>query len=377
MTQHSNALRSIEPDEDLDQDAGGEERVRFGIAGRTMVTMLVVGLVPLALFGAVTLHQEQQRTRADAELAMRATTERISGQVDDWVDKNVRVLRTAATLPAATSMVPDDGAKVVSSIQQACPWMYLVFTVAPDGKSIARSDHKPMTDYADRQYFKDALAGKELAWETLIGRTSKKPALIVAVPIRANGTVVGVLAAAMAIDDVSKVIANWKSGKSGFAFLVDERAKVVAHPREDFVLQEQQLGDHPLVATFRASKQPQLVSFAEGGKDVLGYVHGSALGWVVGVQQNEEEVFAPVRTKLVLGLAGLACAAALVTAIALLSSRMLVRPVIAMTEAADQMSLGDLDRPIGLDRQDELGRLSRSLERLRKSMAAAMARLGH
>lgn len=377
MTNHSNAVRPLEPEEELDQDAAGGERIRFGIAGRTMVTMLLVGILPLALYGAVALYQEQQRIRTDAELGMQATTERISTQVDEWVDKNVRVLHAAASLPAVTSMQGDDQAKVLSAIQQAYPWMYLVFTIGPDGKSAARSDRKPPTDYADRQYFKDALGGKEVAWETLIGKTSKKPALIIAVPIRANGTVVGVLATAMSIDDVSKVIVNWKSGKTGFAFLVDEKSKVVAHPREDFVLQEQQLGDHPLVSTFRSTKQAQLVSFAQGGKDVLGYVHGNRFGWMVAVQQNEDEVFASLRTKLTLSLVLLACAGGFVAFIALLSSRMLVRPVVALTEAADQMSLGELEKPIVLERKDELGRLAQSLERLRISMAAAMARLGH
>jgi methyl-accepting chemotaxis protein len=379
MTKLSNAARRpVEPDEDLEAEADAGKRIRFGIVGRTLVTMLLVGLVPLVLFGAVTLFQEQQRIRDDSELAMQANAERISSQVDEWVDKNVRVLQAASNLPAISSMQGDDQTRVLSAIQQAYPWMYLVFTVGPDGRNVARSDRKAPTDYSDRQYYKDAIGGKEVAWETLIGKTSKKPALILSVPIRVNGTVVGVLAAAMGIEDISKVIANWKAGKTGFAFLVDEKAKVVAHPREEFVLQEQVLGDHPLVSAFRSDKRPQLVSFAQtDGKDVLGYVRGSRFGWVVAVQQHEDELFASLRTKLTLGIVLLLCAGALVAVIALFSSRMLVRPVLARTEAADQMSLGELERPIALDRNDELGLLAQSLERLRKSMAAAMARLGH
>jgi methyl-accepting chemotaxis protein len=379
MTKLSNAVRRPpDPDENLDvdsEDAG--KRIRFGIVARTMVTMLLVGLVPLVLFGAISLVQEHQRIRGDAELAMQSNAERISSQVDEWVDKNVRVLQASANLPALASMQGDEQARVLSAIQQAYPWMYLVFTVGPDGRNVARSDRKAPTDYSDRQYFKDAIGGKEVAWETLIGKTSKKPALILAVPIRANGTVVGVVAAAMGTEDISKVIANWKSGRTGHAFLVDEKAKVVAHPREEFVLQEQVLNEHPLVSTYRSYKQPQLVAFQADGKDTLGYVRGSRFGWVVGVQQNEDELFAPLRGKLTLGVLLLLFAGGLVAVTALFSSRMLVRPVLAMTEAADQMSLGELEKPITLDRADELGLLAQSLERLRKSLAAAMARLGH
>jgi methyl-accepting chemotaxis protein len=266
---------------------------------------------------------------------------------------------------------------VLTSIQAAYPWMYLVFTVAPDGKNVARSDGKPLTDYSDRQYYKDVVVnGKELSWETLIGKTSKKPALILAMPIRANGVVVGVLAAAMGIEDVSKMIAHWKTGRTGFAFLVDEKAKVIAHPREEFVLAQQHLDDHPLVARYRSDRQPHLVAYTQSdGKDVLGYVQSNRFGWIVSIQQNEEELFAPLRRTLAVGLALLGGAAVLVALTAWSSSKMLIRPIVAMTFAADRMSMGELDKPISHRRRDEIGLLAESLERLRKSMRAAMARL--
>ena len=54
-----------------------------------------------------------------------------------------------------------------------------------------------------------------------------------------------------------------------------------------------------------------------------------------------------------------------------------MRPVKALTAAADEISLGeDLDTPIKTDDVDEIGKLTRSIDRLRLSMKAAMARLG-
>lgn len=363
-----------------DEDSGrvdARRKIRFGMLARTMVTMLVVGLLPLALFGGLTLVQQSRRIRAEADASMRKSAERISAQVDEWFDKNLRVLQTAANLPAMTSMRPEEQTRVLTEIARAYPWMYLVFTVAPDGKNVARSDGKPLTDYSDRQYYKDvAVLGKDLSWETLIGKTSKKPALIISLPIKVNGATVGVLASAMSIEDISRVVAHWKTGRTGFAFVVDERAKVIAHPREEFVLSQAYLPDHPLISTFRADGQPHLMSFTEtNGEQVLGAVQGNRFRWGVAVQQDEQELFAPLRETLVIALALLAGAAVLVAVIALLSSRMLIRPILDMTYAADRMSLGELDAPITVARHDELGLLAHSLERLRKSMKSAMARL--
>jgi methyl-accepting chemotaxis protein len=358
-------------------DSDDGRRSRFGLVAKTMLTMLAVGLLPLALFGGITLVQQGDRLRGEAERSMQTNAERISAQVDEWFDKNVRALRAAANMPAISSMNGDEQAKVLAAVQQAYPWMYLVFTVTPDGKNVARSDGKPLTDYSDRQYYKDvAVSGKDLSWETLIGKTSNKPALVLAVPVKANGVLVGVLAAAMNIEDISRIVAHWKTGSTGFAFLVDEKAKVVAHPREAFVLAQTHLNDHPLVSTFLADGQPHLVSFTQtDDKDVLGYVQGNKFRWAVAVQQNTEELFGPFRETLTLGLALLATAGILVAGFSRFSSRMLIRPIVDMTSAADRMSLGELDTPIPSGRTDELGLLARSLERLRKSMKAAMARL--
>jgi HAMP domain-containing protein len=54
-----------------------------------------------------------------------------------------------------------------------------------------------------------------------------------------------------------------------------------------------------------------------------------------------------------------------------------MRPVTALTEAARRISVGeDLDTPIKSDEVDEIGKLTKTIDRLRLSMKAAMARLG-
>jgi HAMP domain-containing protein len=56
--------------------------------------------------------------------------------------------------------------------------------------------------------------------------------------------------------------------------------------------------------------------------------------------------------------------------------RRAMKPVVALTAAADQISLGEaLDQPIRSASTDEVGQLTKSIDRLRVSMKAAMSRL--
>jgi HAMP domain-containing protein len=69
--------------------------------------------------------------------------------------------------------------------------------------------------------------------------------------------------------------------------------------------------------------------------------------------------------------------AAVTIVIMYLVLRRALRPVVALTNAADQISLGEgLDTPIKSGSADEIGQLTKSIDRLRISMKAAMSRLG-
>ncbi|WP_291423015.1 HAMP domain-containing protein [Deinococcus sp.] len=57
------------------------------------------------------------------------------------------------------------------------------------------------------------------------------------------------------------------------------------------------------------------------------------------------------------------------------AARRIVQPLSELVKVADAISLGDLTRPVKVDRNDEIGDLAQALERMRLSLEAAMDRL--
>ena len=180
-----------------------------------MIVMLLISILPFAIFWFITFRETSARIRTDSEALMEQTAKGLGDQMDGWINANFAVLRTAAKLPDILSMSRDKQEAVLKAVSREYPWMYLVFTVGPNGMNIARSDGEPLVSYADRQYVKDVLAGRALSWQTVIGRTSNVPALVIGVPIKEDNRVIGVMAAAMTVDELSKHIANWKKGQTG------------------------------------------------------------------------------------------------------------------------------------------------------------------
>jgi two-component system, cell cycle sensor histidine kinase and response regulator CckA len=74
-----------------------------------------------------------------------------------------------------------------------------------------------------------------------------------------------------------------------------------------------------------------------------------------------------------LGLIGVVLVAGV--ALALFVAGGISRPIRRLTRSAETMSRGDLETPVAIHSRDEIGELADSLERMRASLKAAMARL--
>jgi methyl-accepting chemotaxis protein len=376
------ASKPKEPEVLPDADTAAEplytaEKPRFGLFGKTLIVMLLLSILPFGMFWFLTFRETSERIRGDSELLLAQTGKGIADQMDAWVNANFAVLRTIAKLPDTVAMARERQEPVLQAVSREYPWMYLVFTVAPSGANIARSDGQPLAPYGDRQYFKDVMAGKAMSWQTVVGRTSNVPALVIAVPIRDDGRVVGVLAAAMTVEDISKQVATWKRGATGYAFLIDEKGNAIAHPSAQVAQKRENLNATPLIAEFRRKGWTTLTTLftAPNGQSALGHARSNNLGWVLALQQEEREVFDSLNVLQNFALALLAVTALLAAAIAWFSARAIAKPVMKLTDAAERMSLGDLNVRIDVRSGDEIGLLAQAIARMQTSLRMAMERL--
>jgi HAMP domain-containing protein len=101
--------------------------------------------------------------------------------------------------------------------------------------------------------------------------------------------------------------------------------------------------------------------------------HWGAFRMIISVAEVEKR-----RHALVMTLSILFGAFALVSSgIIFLMIQRSIRPLVLLTEVADELSIGErLDEPIKPKSIDEVGRMAKSLDRLRASLKSAMARLG-
>jgi methyl-accepting chemotaxis protein len=347
----------------------------MGLTTKVILLMLLVSLLPGTIYFILSFQQANDRIVSDTTLMGIQTAGVLADEVDEWLDKNIRVLNTVAQMPGIQSMNRFEQEILLQAVQKEYPWMYLVFTTDINGMNVARNDGKELTDYSDRQYVQDITSGKELTWQNLIGKTSKQPALVIAVPIRKNNQTIGVMAAAMTRDAISQRIANWRQGKTGYAFLVDQYGKVVSHQLKEFVEEQKDLSNHPLVKAANANKNGMIEYKDDNGLDEIGFAKTTQLGWTLAIQQEKNEAFAILKESQLFAFALMGATFIVVIIIAYIASRAIVTPIRKLTDAANRISVGELGVEIENKSKDEIGDLAEAITRMQDSIRLSIERL--
>ena len=163
--------------------------------------------------------------------------------------------------------------------------------------------------------------------------------MVLAVPIIKDGKIVGVLANAMTTNELSQRVATWKKGETGYAFLVDEKGKVVAHPEKEFVIEEKNLGHHPLVSGYNDGNNGLVKYTEKDGTKVLGWAERNRYGWILATRQAQAEAYKDLRWTQIAGALILLSTIIVVILISLRTGKAIAAPVMKLTEIANRISV--------------------------------------
>ncbi len=360
----------------MDRQSSERKPFSLNIFHQILVATCLVALIPIGGLWYLGVHETQQELTTSVSRNLSASADSIAGSVEQWTGMNLRMLEQNAATPAIRSMEARSQDPVLKTLTDTYNWVYLAFTVLPDGQNLGRSDGREPTFYGDRVYFQQVMGGAPIGRQLVLGKSSNKPAYILAKPIKDQAEkTLGVIAIAMTLEDLSKTITNTRIGKTGYAILVDEGHRLIAHGDGSISSELQDFSRHPALAK-RAGGDGVNRVHDESGKELVTYVKALNQGWKLIVQQDAEEAYARAEQALRGALALLLVTLVVVIIVALLLAKRLSAPIRRLTAAADEISRGNLEAVIGEgERIDEIGALSRAIERMRVSLQMAFERL--
>jgi signal transduction histidine kinase len=234
-------------------------------------------------------------------------------------------------------------------------------------------------DYADDPKFKEAKARK--SWfSPVYFRKESEPYITVA--LAGTGRDTGVTVAEVNLKFIWDVISRIKVGHAGYAYVVDTRGLLIAHPDIGLVLRKTDLSSLPQVAASLADPASAttdgeaLVGTDSAGRQVLTAHAGIApLDWTVFVDLPLSEAFAPLYASLQRTAALMLLGLALAVGAGMLLARRMIVPIKALQTGAARIGAGDLDHRIHIRTGDELEALADQFNRMTAQLEESYAGL--
>ena len=222
-----------------------------------------------------------------------------------------------------------------------------------DGKDLAGGER------ADRDYVKAILAGQDLVFSQTVFKATTGDSLIyvVAKAVRGpDGKILGgVVASPLWNQFTSTTIDPVRFGRRGYGFILDAAGRVIAHATDkNLILQD--ISKEDFIRKALKAGEGTLSYDWKGEEKVLSVARIPATGWLVCMSYYRDEMTAQAaRQRLVLIAMGLAVAAAVAAVITLINRRLVLRPLLALSDFTRKVATGDFHTALEGHFRAELG----------------------
>jgi methyl-accepting chemotaxis protein len=221
--------------------------MRLKVREKLLIPILGIVIIGIAAIQWVSYVKSSQILEDEIFEGIRRNATASAMRLDDWVNNRTADIKNWSrnNIYLETLLGSDNAKKNANQILsykiQDYPYYDSVDLVNDKGIVVASSTPKNIgIDVHDRAYIHSAMEGKTVISDLLITKTSKKHAIVIAVPLKNEGlTVLGVLIGVMKLDFLNeKIVTPIKIGKNGYAAVMAKDGLLIAHPDKNFEMKK-------------------------------------------------------------------------------------------------------------------------------------------
>lgn len=232
------------------------------------------------------------------------------------------------------------------------------------------------SNLSDREYIQKALTGQANVSDLIISKVTGKPVIMVAAPIKAGNTVLGVLIGRMDGNSLSRIATDAGFGKEGYAYIVNSKGQIIAHRKADLVnnqfnpitevvknKQYQTLAD--AVQKMITSDSGYVTYDFDGRTLYAGYTKVQGTDWTIVITAVKSEAIKDIK-KLSLIIGIISVTSLVVTLIlAYFVGNAITKPIKGVIKLSEKIAALDISEKVPgkyLKRKDEIGILARAMQ---------------
>jgi len=304
-----------------------------------------------------------------------------SKTVQSRINAELNSLETLAALPLIydTSIPTEEKLEVLSKEVEFKGHIRMGIA---DKSGIMTATDGTTTDISDRIHFTRPISGQRAVSDPIISKNNGSIILAFGVPIKENDQIVGVLIAVRDGITLNDVVNDITFAKTGSSFAINKTGTTIAHSNQELVTTMynaiDSANEDPSAVSLAQLEQKMLEGNTGSGsytQDDINYIVGYApidgTDWYLAVTAPQDEVLA--------GLTSIQAYMPIVTlifiligiAISYMIAINISRPIVQSVKLLSITAGGDFTQEISskdLNRKDEIGQLTRSIETVQSSM---------
>ncbi|MBV4461017.1 methyl-accepting chemotaxis protein [Pseudomonas sp. COR58] len=349
------------------------------------ILLAASGVVVLA-FALFTLYNDylQRNTiRQNLQSSVQQAGDLTASSVQNWMSGRILVLENLAQNVAHQGK----GADFPGLVDQPAFTSNFQFTYVGQANGVftQRPDAKMPDGYDPRQrpWYKQAVAADKTMLTPPYMAAVGGLVVTIAMPVKKNGELLGVVGGDLSLETLVKIINSVDFGGIGHAFLVSADGQVIVSPDKDQVMKN--LKDIYPNSSVRIEKGNQNVVL-NGQERILSFTPVSGLPnaeWYIGLSIDRDKAYAALGQFRTSALIAMFIAVAVIAVLLSLLINVLMRPLITMGRAMQDIAQGegDLTRRLVVESKDEFGELGSSfnqfVERIHASISEVSSATRH
>ena len=328
------------------------------IAIRFALILAIAAVVPLILYGVVSLFSLQRGTRETVIIGNQNVAGRAAEEIQRYVLSHSEILKALGADLQDTELQPWQQDRIVKNYILQFREFREITLFAEDGSTIATSRVGPTR----LRIPKDATISLNGALMAPVQfDEDQMPTTMFAVQLRRLNQPAGWLVGQISLEEMWRMVDRIRIGDHGHAMVVSADGTLLAHgdpDRKALVAQTQKESGHPLL---QADAPASIEYTPSGGAPTLSVAAKiPTLAWTVMVEQPSTEAFAiasELRQQLRVSIA---LALLIMVATGLVAGRRFIAPIFTLQAATQQVAEGHLETRVNITTGDEFQDLGQS-----------------
>ncbi len=338
------------------------------------VVILTIFLVALGALGGLNYWKAREIISESIAREMAVIADNAAGNVGDWLEARKGEVTVLSVAPAVLSGERQAIVPLLANVAQVNKVYDTIGYVLPNGEGVNSAGNT--LNLADRDYFQKAVKGEAAVSDPVVSKTTGHLVTVVAVPVKTDGRLTGVLYGSIDMSALTKELLAIKVGQTGYAFLQQGDGLTIIHPSKDVAMKRNNLTD--------ASVGPKIKEIADkmakgakgqdqyelgGANRFMAYAPVPGMKWSLGVTVPVAEVTGAVASLTLISGVTIAVVLVLAALAVIVMARRIVGPLRNMVAFANEVAAGDFsERQRMFASRDEVGQLADALVKMRDNL---------